>query len=261
MTGRGWGRGGGGFQGGFQGGSRLTVSTSPHPSSAHSSKRDTSRQIPQPGKRSCCICALMNMTNEIATTGSTVCDNERKERSRAVYALLGRKHGSAFDQRYYIEKMLQRGRCKHQVLYLAQKFDLDTLRGLAKLKLGPERRVDHTPCANHPSCLAYNVNLSSYRTAHRDGNCNCELLSVPYDELVAGIEQREIPLISIEHSADLLRPTTLRLHRRERSSKYTAISHVWADGLGNPPLNALPTCQLEYLAARFGDLHDSPEVS
>jgi hypothetical protein len=203
----------------------------------------------------------MDIANEIATTDSTACDNERRKRSRAVYALLGRKHGSAFGQRYYIEKMLQRGRCKHQVLYLAQKFDLDTLRGLAKLKLGPERRVDHTPCANHPSCLAYNVNLSNYRTAHRDENCNCELLSVPYDELVAGIEQDEIPLISIEHSADNLRPTTLRLHRRKRSSKYTAISHVWADGLGNPPLNALPTCQLEYLAARFGDLHDSPEVS
>jgi hypothetical protein len=35
---------------------------------------------------------------------------------------------------------------------------------------------------------------------------------------------------------------------------YVAISHVWADGLGNPASNGLPRCQLDKLFALLGDL-------
>ncbi|KAH7065856.1 hypothetical protein BKA63DRAFT_166234 [Paraphoma chrysanthemicola] len=162
-------------------------------------------------------------------------------------------------QQHDVQTMLRNGWCSHQVHYLAQKYDRDTFRDLAQMKLSPERRRDHTPCLSQPSCIAYNVDMINYRTVHRTGGCNCSHLQVPYDALTNMIGRGQIPLISIEYSKDSNRPMELRLHRRTVVSKYTAISHVWADGLGNPAENALPACQLQHLAARFEDLHGSPE--
>lgn len=35
----------------------------------------------------------------------------------------------------------------------------------------------------------------------------------------------------------------------KRQVRYVAISHIWADGLGNPKENAMPRCQLMLLQA------------
>ena len=39
----------------------------------------------------------------------------------------------------------------------------------------------------------------------------------------------------------------MRLLRRQSGIEYATISHVWADGLGNPTANALPACQVKRL--------------
>lgn len=41
----------------------------------------------------------------------------------------------------------------------------------------------------------------------------------------------------------------IRIEKANPSTRYTPISHVWPDGLGNPRSNALPRCQLEWLPA------------
>ena len=40
----------------------------------------------------------------------------------------------------------------------------------------------------------------------------------------------------------------IRIEKADPSTRYTAISHVWSDGLGNPNSNGLPQCQLEWLS-------------
>ena len=50
-----------------------------------------------------------------------------------------------------------------------------------------------------------------------------------------------IPLISVHRSKKAVK---LELTCNRRETVYFAISHVWADGLGNPHANALPQCQL-----------------
>jgi hypothetical protein len=46
----------------------------------------------------------------------------------------------------------------------------------------------------------------------------------------------------------------LQVHRASARDQYVAISHVWADGLGNPKSNALPECQLRRLAKYLAEL-------
>lgn len=44
---------------------------------------------------------------------------------------------------------------------------------------------------------------------------------------------------------------------RDSSTQYIAISHVWADGLGNAQRNTLRECQVSYLYHRLKSFQDS----
>lgn len=168
-----------------------------------------------------------------------------------------------------VQRMLRNGWCTHHVRALVQTYDRKIFSGLSRSELAPERQKDHSRCIRQPSCTAYNVDMSNYRTRHRTADCRCKSLGVPYEELTAMISNGHVPLVSIEtreHSGDI----ELRLHKRRlpnllsrlasTASAYTAISHVWADGLGNPEENSLPTCQLRNLKASFEDIHVDSNV-
>lgn len=167
------------------------------------------------------------------------------------------------------QRMLQNGWCTHHVRALVQNYDSKIFSGLSRLELAPERRKDHSQCIGQPSCTAYNVDMSNYRTRHRTADCRCKSLGVPYDELTAMISTGHVPLVSIETREDS-GDIELRLHKRRlpnflsrlasTPSRYTAISHVWADGLGNPEKNSLPTCQLKNLKSSFQDIHGDSNV-
>ena len=42
--------------------------------------------------------------------------------------------------------------------------------------------------------------------------------------------------------------------------RYTAVSHVWADGLGNKDRNALRHCQIDYIYSQFANLPETYET-
>ncbi|KAI1179884.1 hypothetical protein F4777DRAFT_532360 [Nemania sp. FL0916] len=89
------------------------------------------------------------------------------------------------------------------------------------------------------------------------------MVTVPYDSLIRHVLMNRVPLISIERDADNDDLIKLRVEPRCERSKYVAISHVWADGLGNPKSNALPTCQLKELdqsILALRSLFDDPEA-
>ena len=141
-------------------------------------------------------------------------------------------------------RMLESGRCHHQVSYLAKAYDLDTLTYFSLLR--SKRQADHRRCEDQPSCIAYNVDSSTYKTRHVTEDCTCADVETPYEELRQVIKSGGIPLLGIEQD-----PTSttcrLRVYRRRPGSVYVALSHVWHDGLGNPSRCALPLCQLRRL--------------
>ncbi|CAI6301984.1 unnamed protein product [Periconia digitata] len=148
-----------------------------------------------------------------------------------------------------MDDMCTKGWCIHQVKYLSQVFEYDdeTMRYLANLPRSSQRPESHEKCRSELSCVAYNVDLNNYETRHHiscDGS-NCEDVAVPYDNLVRLIRDGCVPLVTL-HKSDQSR-FSIKVHKRQKRTSYTAISHVWADGLGNPHNNSLPSCQLEKL--------------
>jgi hypothetical protein len=150
------------------------------------------------------------------------------------------------------ERMLAQGWCVHQIDYFSRMFDKATFSYIAT-RVRPPRGTDHTLCAEMSSCVAYNVDMNNYETRHVDDTCTCEMMAVPYDQLIKIIEEGDVPLVSIEVNGN--GELNLRLCKRKMSSHYTAISHVWADGLGNPHDNAIPLCQARMLEKRVGSVH------
>ena len=118
---------------------------------------------------------------------------------------------------------------------------------LVGLPMSSQRPESHERCRSESSCVAYNVDLNNYETRHHlscDRN-NCEDVTVPYDNLVQLIRNGSVPLVTL-HRSDHSH-LSIKVHKRRKSTSYTAISHVWADGLGNPHNNSLPSYQLQYL--------------
>jgi hypothetical protein len=94
-------------------------------------------------------------------------------------------------------------------------------------------------------CHEADIDESSYNTKHITEDCDCEHFSAPTDLYVQAIlGQRKMPAFAFMSNkmADL----TYRKAREEAfgvdvsTLGYVAISHVWADGLGNSHANSLP---------------------
>lgn len=152
-------------------------------------------------------------------------------------------------------RMLAGGRCPHQVNYFSKLYDLKTLRYLSRMKALPPREGIHAQCAEHDTCVAFNTDEMTYQQRHVCEQRDCALVSVPQDSLARIIRSGKTPLLSIDLT-DGLNPT-LSIWARTSRTKYIAISHVWADGLGNPLQCALPSCQMKLLSSRLSQARKS----
>ncbi|KAF2191642.1 hypothetical protein K469DRAFT_718663 [Zopfia rhizophila CBS 207.26] len=120
-------------------------------------------------------------------------------------------------------------------------------------------RKNHTDCTED-SCKAYQINPVTYETRHAvpDTDCGCLKASADTEKIGAILKQGSIPILCVEsdssHDNVQLRVEACRPNRR-----YVAISHVWADGMGDPKSNALPSCQLKKLKGLIDTLpRDKP---
>jgi hypothetical protein len=155
------------------------------------------------------------------------------------------------------EIMLGSGWCFHQIEYLSKIFQLSVLCRLARLDRKAQRPEDHRLCLKEKACIAYNSpQTETYETKHA-ANClgtNCAMIKVPYEDLVRIIRSGGVPLVSIHEHPDV--GFVISVHRRKFRGDYITISHVWADGLGNPRENALPKCQIKLLQSLFDNEKD-----
>jgi len=128
----------------------------------------------------------------------------------------------------------ERGWCESELDLLAD--DLEFLSLLSR-----PRMRDHSNCGD-TLCNAYQTDEATYRTRHVHDICSCEFVNVETNVLVAALAEGRIPKVVI--TEDLMLQVV-----SDPGYPYVALSHVWADGLGNAKSNALPRCQLQ----RFRD--------
>ena len=86
--------------------------------------------------------------------------------------------------------------------------------------------------------------MSKYQVGHETDSCTCSLLEVDQDALTKILKKGDsFPLLRL--TGDLNNLDLELVDSAENTpSSYIAISHVWADGLGNPRDNALYRCKL-----------------
>ena len=138
--------------------------------------------------------------------------------------------------------LLHVGKCSS----LARRLDLNSseLYHLMSLPNGSVNE-DHSKCSEI-SCSLFNVDPQKYETRHtaqHEEGFMCEEIKVLESKLVHLIQKGKIPLVRSTMDSDgniMVAITEMGEH-----VDYTAISHIWAGGLGNYEDNWLPECQLK----------------
>jgi hypothetical protein len=135
--------------------------------------------------------------------------------------------------------MTSLGWCPSDIALIHEVFDNTSL-WFASMIRRDGQGLDHSGCSAK-ECLARQVVDGTYKTQHTEYGCHCPDVAVDVDDVSRIIRSGRIPRILIEYDRD-----GCRLKVTE-DTPYIAISHVWADGLGNVNKNALPACQLKNL--------------
>ena len=139
-------------------------------------------------------------------------------------------------------RMVKNGWCKKRLNFLdASPMFYPALYFLSSLKPPRINADDHSSCSSE-RCL---VTSKLSKPLHRTDECLCEDVVVPVDRINTIVASGGIPLVRITRSP--LGKTELEVLPYTPSSRFVAISHVWADQQFGSSQNCLPKCQVGYL--------------
>ena len=147
------------------------------------------------------------------------------------------------------DRLIKDGWCQSDLARLEHN-GATTILGLYYCSLLGRRQVlrDHTHCS-YVQCLACQIDPDKDQVRHVIDGCNCIPVKVDMTKLCSILEKKSVPLITFQENAISGKPS-IQLSESKPDVTYVAISHVWADGLGNPTGNSLPLCQLRLLQER-----------
>lgn len=152
------------------------------------------------------------------------------------------------------QRMLGAGWCISTTTMLHTLLDVTGLYYASRLRLPTHSdQQSHSSCTPQ-QCFANHVDESTYQTQHTEQCRGCEHISIDVEKVAEVIEQGNTPVVSINFlDADSDHPD-IQL-RVVTSTPYIAISHVWAQGLGNARANSLPRCQLIKIKRMVSRIH------
>ena len=154
---------------------------------------------------------------------------------------------------YWHKRLLASGWCASQTKLILHAYtDIQTLHFLASVSHA-ESVESHQQCDDQ-HCKAYQTELGKYEARHLNEDCKCEELTIDQKSLFAILIEGSLPLLRI-HQHQSLNQISVDIVPSNDASRYVALSHVWAQGLGNPHANGLPRCQLSYLWELVRQLH------
>ena len=117
-------------------------------------------------------------------------------------------------------------------------------------------------CCSDQHCVRSNVSyeqLLSHGSVHRDNCHGCKEIGVNDDQLdymESLILMGDTPILALSIIADVV---SISVRPRHEGDKYIAVSHVWADGLGNPNSNNIQQCQLSNLIVLVSEINTPQE--
>ncbi|KAI6907534.1 hypothetical protein KC318_g1802 [Hortaea werneckii] len=120
-------------------------------------------------------------------------------------------------------------------------------------KLEQPLRKDHGKCQGSNVCQATQYDISKGGgMIHRCAGGACDILEVDVEAMKTTFDDGTFGLLEFSTSdTNELYIRVVPYHPTddgtETDTPYVALSHVWAEGLGNPVANALPRCQLDHV--------------
>ncbi|KAK9443567.1 HET domain protein [Metarhizium brunneum] len=153
------------------------------------------------------------------------------------------------------KKMLSNGWCPSEIEKIRSQLQgLYTMHYTSQLKK-PTPWLDHSSCGR-TFCDAFRIDMSTYKPAHVHDGCGCEFIEADPAKMAGILRNTDgFPLVRVEGDLDDLK---IVVEEFEDGVSYVALSHVWANGLGNPTSNSLPRCQIARISKLIDDLPKAP---
>ncbi|KAK3724760.1 hypothetical protein LTR37_000808 [Vermiconidia calcicola] len=157
-----------------------------------------------------------------------------------------------------IKQLLLEGRCPNILERVTRRLGVLGVYYLSLSGAGTDNK-SHAGCSPQ-ACAANMVDEENYTTVHWEPTCvagpglpKCDIFDIQIEtNVIKIIDKGRIPLVDFSIDPDALaisgKPIVVPA---DAITRYAAVSHVWADGLGNPTCNALPRCQLSRLASQL----------
>ena len=171
---------------------------------------------------------------------------------RATGSMMGMKidFGMNWSSEYLDEQakqeMLLSGWCPSDICRMEEQYSrINTIHMLRMMDRSlPKREGDHRACTNM-ACKMHQINDSKYVLRHHEEDCHCKPLKVDPKKLDSILmDGDKIPLLRLVGDINYL---DSEIVESGSGVDYVALSHVWADGLGNPHANALQQCQVFHI--------------
>ena len=148
-----------------------------------------------------------------------------------------------------VRRMLKNGWCRKRLNFIkSTSMFYPTLYFMSSFRPPQGEHEDHQSCTP-AKCF---VTTGLVDPFHRTNSCKCQDVVVPLEEVLKIVGAGGIPLIRIGRSPS--EEISLEVVPYTRTTRFTAISHVWADRQLGSATNGLPTCQVEYLGSMLAAL-------
>lgn len=116
----------------------------------------------------------------------------------------------------------------------------------------PDLGIDHIEC-DAEGCVKLQIDASTYETLHVSSGCHCPDKGPDVAEIAKCLQAGTYPILRVLGD-NISGGITVDAIPYVKGMAFVAISHVWADGLGNPKSNVLPSCQLVRLRSLIASL-------
>ncbi|KIW89911.1 uncharacterized protein Z519_09340 [Cladophialophora bantiana CBS 173.52] len=160
----------------------------------------------------------------------------------------------------------QNGWCPVIVKQILRKYDYSIAYYLCRIRT-QQPGIDHARCMSALRCEAYDLGTEEqifYEPAHAPEcpNQTDDLVPVQYQDfhkkLCDMVTESKIPICYIDPSAED-EDFNIGIEPYTGRQNFTAISHVWSDGMGNRNKNQIRRCQLRRIKEELQKLEDEKE--
>jgi hypothetical protein len=179
---------------------------------------------------------------------------------RAFLIMLQRYHKHDMDDKFVIveeceyispsgaiaqEYLINHGWCLTHTSDLLRRLNIEEVYIATAVRGHSATICNHSLCNTQQGCVALSVNNKEFKPLHTSRDCQCTVTAPKMCDVRSIIEQGDVPVVEV--CRDQTGGLQLNVKVVDVDTRYTAISHVWSQGLADPRINGLYHCQLSRL--------------